>query len=176
MVVKISTQVGNPVIRKKSKAVVSFGLKTTKNTIKNLIDSMRHHNLVGMAAPQIGVNLRIFVTEIRKTKLRKTNETDKVRVFINPKIKKYSKRQVSAYEGCGSVASSGLFGKVMRSYEVAVEAYDENGKKFKLQAKGLLARIIQHESDHLDGKIFLDRLTDTKSLMSRGEYLKTKKS
>lgn len=172
MIIKNTTQIGNPIIRNKSKKVVSFDTKETKTIIKDLIDSMRYHNLVGMAAPQIGKNIRIFVTEIRKTTLRKTKELDSVRVFINPIIKKYSKRQVTAYEGCGSVASARLFGEIKRSEEVIIEAHDEYGEKFRLSASGLLARVIQHEFDHLEGKIFLDRISNTKSLMSREEYLK----
>ena len=78
-----------------------------------------------------------------------------------------SREQVLGYKGCGSVANAGLFGNVKRARSVIVEAFNENGQKFKLSANGLLARIIQHETDHLDGKIFLDRLTDMKSLMSR---------
>jgi len=172
MIIKNPTQVGNPIIRNKSKIITSFYAKETKTIIKNLIDSMRYHNLVGMAAPQIGKNVRIFVTEIRKTTLRKTKELDGVRVFINPTIKKYSKHNVTGFEGCGSVASARLFGEVKRSEEIIIEAYDEQGEKFRLSTNGLLARIIQHEFDHLEGKIFLDRVLNTKSFMSREEYLK----
>ncbi|MGB7957949.1 MAG: peptide deformylase [Minisyncoccia bacterium] len=173
MIVKNATQVGNPIIRKKSASVRGIpNSKKTGRIVRNLIDSMRYHNLVGMAAPQIGINQRIFVSEIRKTKMRRSTGDDPVRVFINPRIMSSSREQVLGYEGCGSVANAGLFGNVKRARSVIVEAFNENGQKFKLSANGLLARIIQHETDHLDGKIFLDRLTDMKSLMSREEYLK----
>ena len=76
---------------------------------------MRYHGLVGMAAPQIGINQRIFVSEIRRTKTRKQQETDPVRVFINPKITNFSRGQEAGYEGCGSVAYAGLFGSVRRA-------------------------------------------------------------
>jgi len=172
MIIKSVAQVGNPIIRKKSKKVTSITSPATKKIVKDLIDSMRSANLVGMSAPQIGRNLRIFVTEIRTTTLRKTKELDNVRIFINPRIVQASKRQVAGYEGCGSVASAGIFGKVPRSAQVTVEAFDEKNKKFVFTAKGLLARVIQHEIDHLDGIIFLDKVADKKSLMSREEYLK----
>jgi peptide deformylase len=173
MVFKRATQVGNPIIRKKSLSVKAIlHSQKTKKILKDLIDSMRYHNLVGMAAPQIGINRRIFVSEIRKTKLRKSNETDPVRIFINPKIISLSRNQVFGYEGCGSVANAGLFGNVRRARSVVVEAFNEKGEKFRLHASDLLARIIQHEIDHLDGKIFLDRLSDMKSIMSREEYLR----
>jgi peptide deformylase len=171
MVIKNTTQVGNPVIRRKSKLVSQFS-RQTKAIVKNLTDSMRYHDLVGMAAPQIGINQRIFVSEIRKTPTRKQREADPIRVFINPKIVSFSRKQTFDYEGCGSVAHGGLFGNVKRAQSVVVEAFDEKGSKFKLRAVGLLARIIQHEADHLEGRVFLDRMSDMKSLMSREEYLR----
>lgn len=172
MIIKSIVQVGNPIIRRKSKRVENFYSPQVKGIIKNLTDTLRHANLVGMAAPQIGHNLRIFLTELRGTTLRKTNKIDKLRVFINPKILRVSKKMISGYEGCGSVASSQIFGKVPRAAKITVEAFDIRGQKFILTATGLLARIIQHENDHLDGIIFLDRVLDKKSLMSREEYIK----
>ncbi len=172
MIIKSVTQVGNPIIRRKSRKVVSVTSKEIKKAVADLIDSMRHANLVGMAAPQIGRNLRIFVTEIRQTTLRKTNESDSVRIFINPRIVHFSKGKSVGYEGCGSVASTNIFGKVSRPAQVTVEALNEKGEKFTLTAKGLLARVIQHELDHLDGVIFLDKVTDTRSLVSKEEYIK----
>lgn len=174
MIIKNTTQVGNPIIRRKSRPVPRANSPATKRIVRNLIDSMRYHGLVGMAAPQIGIDLKIFVSEIRRTKTRKPKESDPVRIFINPEIISRSRRQISGYEGCGSVASSGLFGKVRRPNEVVVAAFDEKGKKFKLRARGLLARIIQHENDHLNGMVFLDRMSSMKDLISREEYLKTK--
>jgi peptide deformylase len=175
MVIRKVTQVGNPIIRRVSKSTPAFTSKKVKKVVRDLVDSMRHHGLIGMAAPQIAVNLRAFVTEIRKTKTRNSGEIEPVRIFLNPKILSYSKNKDIGYEGCGSVASSGLFGRVKRARSVDVEAFGMNGKKFKLRASGLLARIIQHELDHLNGQIFLDKLHDSRSLMSRSEYIKHKK-
>lgn len=174
MIIKRAAQVGNPAIRRKSLAVARVSSTGTRRIIRNLIDSMRYHELVGMAAPQIGINVRIFVSEIRKTEARGPKVLDPVRIFINPKIVGRSSLQAEEYEGCGSVANAGLFGKVRRSENIVVSAKDKNGRRFKLRATGLLARIIQHENDHLDGIIFLDRVSDMKSLMGRAEYLKRK--
>ncbi len=174
MIIKETTQVGNPVIRTKSRGVSNLKSKATQKIIKNLTDSMRHHELVGMAAPQIGESARIFVTEIRETKLRKGDSIDNVdplRVFINPKIVSLSTVQKKGWEGCGSVAAAGLFGMVKRPSSLEIQATDENGQKFRLKAKGLLARVIQHEMDHLNGIIFADKV-DAKTYMSRNEYLK----
>ena len=174
MIIRKATQVGSPLIRAKAKKVSDPKTKETKEVIQNLIDSMRHHELVGMAAPQIGSELRIFVTEIRETTLRKGDSqanTDSLRVFINPRIISCSRKQSKGWEGCGSVASANLFGKVMRPVSLKIEALNEKGEKFQLEAKNLLARVIQHEIDHLNGIVFTDK-ADTKTYMSREEYLK----
>jgi len=177
MVIKEIIQIGNPVIRKKSKKIEIKDIKSVKvkTIIKNLVDSMRHYNLIGISAPQINENLRIFVTEIRQTKNRKTKELDQIRVFINPKITYFSKEKSNGYEGCGSVANSNLFGLVNRPKSITIRAQDIEGEWFEFNAKGLLARVIQHEYDHLDGVLFIDKVTNTKSYMSGSEYIKKNK-
>jgi peptide deformylase len=173
MVIKKTTQIGNSIIRAKAKSVKEIKSPGVQKIVKNLIDSMRFHELVGMAAPQIGESQRIFVTEIRKTVYRKKGkELDSLRVFINPKIISSSSSLAEAYEGCGSVDNAGLFGSVRRAKSLTVEAYDQNGKKFKLIAKGLLARIVQHENDHINGIVFLDRVKNFKTVFEREEYIK----
>ncbi len=156
---KKTTQVGNKLIRSKAKRVSNVRSKATQKIIKDLVDSMRHHELVGMAAPQIGEDVRIFVSEIRKTRLRKKQSIkniNKLRVYINPEIAWSSKDKVSDWEGCGSVAFANLFGKVKRSKKVTIRALDGSGSEFTIKADNLLARIIQHEMDHLSGTIFTD--------------------
>ena len=101
------------------------------------------------------------------------SDVDELRVFVNPKVTSFSESLVSGWEGCGSVAASNIFGKVSRPKSLIVEAYDSNGDKFTLEAKGLLARVIQHEMDHINGVVFTDK-ADTKTYMSRDEYLKMK--
>lgn len=173
MVIRNTTQVGNKLIRTRS-VIVPPTSKAVKKVIKDIIDSMRHHHLVGMAAPQIGKGMRIFVTEIRKTKFRDSRkDLGPLRIFINPELKSVSKKQTMGWEGCGSVAFANLFGMVKRPTSVVVEAYDPKGKKFKIKAKNLLARIIQHEMDHLNGVVFTDEAS-VKTYMSRNEYLKLK--
>lgn len=173
MIIKQATQVGNKIIHSRSTRVKDVKSKSTYTIVKNLVDSMRYHNLVGMAAPQIGKNARIFVSEIRKTKFRKNQKTDTLRVFINPKIISFSKKTVLGWEGCGSVAHSDLFGLVPRAKSITVTAFDEKGDKFTLKAVDLLARIIQHENDHLDGVLFIDK-SDPKTFMSGDEFRKMK--
>lgn len=174
MIIKETTQVDNKVIRSKARKVANPKAKSVQKVITNLVDSMRHHELVGMAAPQIGKDIRVFVTEIRETKLRKgetKKNIDPLRVFINPRVVSSSKVKKSDWEGCGSVASANLFAMVKRSTSIEIEAFDRDGNKFKLKAKNLLAHVIQHEMDHLNGIVFTDR-ADTSTYMSKNEYLK----
>lgn len=172
MAKKKSVQLGDPVIRTRAKVVRDFKSVVVKRTIRDLVDSMRANNLVGMAAPQIGVGLRIFVSEIRTTTYRKNIDApDEVRVFINPRILLRSRASADGYEGCGSVAMAQLFGTVRRPTSVTVRAQHPDGSTFTLTTDDLLARVIQHEVDHLDGIVFLDRITDSRSLVDRDTYI-----
>lgn len=175
MSVKKTYQIGTKVIRSCANEVRKFSNPEIQKTIRDLVDSMRHNNLVGMAAPQIGKGLRIFVSEVRKTKLRKVVKEDKLRIFINPRIVKKTKRQASGFEGCASVAAAGLFGRVRRPGSIEVSAFNAKGQLFRLKASGLLARIIQHEIDHLNGIVFIDHVVDTRTLLDRETYIKSQK-
>lgn len=173
MIKKCATQAGNSIIREVA-APVTFPLPVkAKKIITDLTDTMRFHGLLGMAAPQIGRQSRIFVSEIRKTALRKA-DPDSLRVFINPEIVSSSKKQISDWEGCGSVAFGNLFAKVRRPVSITVVFFNQTGERQELKATGLLARIIQHELDHLDGILFTDT-ADTSTYMSRDEYLKMRR-
>ena len=172
--IRPTTQIGHPVLRKRAKEITLANVKAknVQNLVHDLIDSMRAHDLVGMAAPQIGKGVRVFVTEIRETKARRgLKEADGVRVYINPRIVESSSTQKVLYEGCGSLAHARLFGPVLRPTRVTIEALDERGESFRFTARGLLAKVIQHELDHLDGTICVDRFTDTRRIMDREEYL-----
>ena len=171
MIIKNIVQIGNPILNKKSKFVTDIDAKETQRVVKNLVDSVRYHDLIGIAASQIGEKLRIFVTEVRKTKYRNLNK-DKLRIYINPKITWFSKKQVIIYEGCGSVAYAKLFAPVKRPEKIIIESYDEKGNKFRLKAEGFLSRVIQHEYDHLDGIEFTEKITDMRKIMSSEEYKK----
>ena len=174
MAIKKTFQIGSKLIRSRAKFVKNAQTTNVKKVIRDLVDTMRHENLVGMAAPQIGKKERIFVSEIRKTVIRRNLQKDKLRIFINPRVIKHSKSKIIGYEGCGSVGLANLFGPIKRFREVTVVALDIRGKTFELKAIGLLARIIQHEIDHLDGIVFLDKVKDTRQLLGREEYIKLK--
>ncbi len=128
---------------------------------------------VAIAAPQIGVSMRIFVVSERAFDVSKNaGERRKIKkditkkyghlVFINPVITKISKSKEVMEEGCLSVRYK--YGKIERSDKATVEAYDENGKKFTRGGSGLLAQIFQHETDHLDGVLFIDNAFDVKDI------------
>jgi peptide deformylase len=155
------------------KNVKDVSSKAVQSTITNLVDSMRHYNLVGMSAPQIGQPQRIFVVEVRETTYRKNlNIKEGLKIFVNPKIIGHSDEENIDYEGCGSVDSSGAFGPLKRWNQITIEALDKEGKRFVYQAEGLLARVIQHEYDHLDGILFIDKVEDPKTMIGKEEYLK----
>ncbi len=169
------------VLRKIAKEVPVENIKTPK--IKKILKEMSaalksQHDGVALAAPQIGYLLRIFVVSGRIFEAgfsrnrpprsdpgRSTppSQGEKVKdlVFINPKISKLSREKEWMSEGCLSVRP--LYGKTYRSKKATIVAYDENGKKFIRGASGLLAQIFQHETDHLNGILFIDHAKDVKA-------------
>jgi peptide deformylase len=161
-------QLGSEVIRQKA-AAISFPLgDADSQLIETMIVAMRQKGLVGIAAPQVGQSKRVFVSEIRAN--RRGVAEDALRLFINPEIISYSDEKRVDYEGCGSVADANLFGEVERSLSVTIRYWDKIGTQTEERFEGLLARIVQHESDHLEGIVFTDKLYSTATLMSGSEY------
>ncbi len=119
---------------------------------------------VAIAAPQIGVPLRIFVVSdaILQEADKDYKSAGKDLIFINPTITKLSKQKQNVEEGCLSVRWK--YGKVNRSIKATVKGYDENGKMVERGASGLLAQVFQHETDHLDGILFIDKAYDVKDM------------
>jgi peptide deformylase len=173
MAIREAIQVGDSRLKAHNKVVADFSDPIIKQIVTDLIDSMRSKELlIGLSAPQIGENYKIFVTEPRKTKFRTGDQIDALRVYINPKIISCSSEETIIYEGCGSFISGQLFGPVKRSKEITIEASDLEGKRFQLTCDGILARVIQHEYDHLDGIEFIEKVFDYKKLMNVDFYLK----
>jgi len=163
----------DPVLREVAKEVPLslIGKPKIKKIINDMIIALNaESDGVAIAAPQIGVSLRIFVVSgrifdddfirgqgsIEGDLYKKARQKDMV--FINPILKKISKDKKLLSEGCLSVRP--IYGKVRRATRATVEAYDENGKKVVKDASGLLAHIFQHETDHLDGVLFIDKAKD----------------
>jgi peptide deformylase len=119
--------------------------------IDQMFDAMRLGKGVGLAAPQVGRTIRLFVTYA---------PGDKPRAFINPEIVQTSPEEAVFEEGCLSIP--GVYADVKRSAAIRIQAYNEKGRPFALDADDFLARVILHEYDHLDGKLFIDKLSDMK--------------
>lgn len=171
MAIVTTLQIGDPILKAKNSLVTKFNTKDLKRIIDDLADTMHANKLVGMAAPQIGVNLKVFITEPRKTNARKGNDEDTLRVYINPEVVDESKEKVEIFEGCGSVMRGKLFGPVVRPKIVTIEAYDIAGRKFRMRADGLLGRVIWHENDHMYGKEFLEKVSDYDRMMNLEHYI-----
>jgi len=142
--------------------------------IKNMQHTLIEKKLgIGLAAPQVGKSIALAVISIRPTLHRpKVKEFDLV--LINPKIVKYQGNK-ELWEGCISAGSNGkadLFAKVPRYTKITVSFFDENGKKREETFSGLKAQVIQHETDHLNGVLFVDHVKDTKTFMTYNEYMK----
>ncbi len=138
-------QEGDPVLRKKAEPVKNPKDLEIKELVADMIVTMKETGGIGLAAPQVGASFRIFTVSI----------DNKVYVFINPEVKDFSNDEIPFEEGCLSLKK--IWGPVIRSKKLTIKAIDENGKPVKIRAKGLLARVIQHEMDHLNGKLFIDK-------------------
>ena len=142
-----------PILRRKAHKVTDFG-KDTQKLVDDMIETMRDEPGVGLAAPQVNVSLQLIVIEYPEDDTVEDPEP-KIFVIANPKIVARSEETVMGIEGCLSVPN--LFGEVERSQEIVVQSLNRHGKKQKIHVKGWLARIFQHEMDHLNGILFVDR-------------------
>jgi len=177
MAIRDLLQLGDERLTKENLEIIDFGSEKIKQVIIDLVETMKEKGLVGIAAPQIGENFKIFVTEPRETEFRTKDQADELRVFINPKIVEESAEKVIIYEGCGSVGRSQIFGPVSRPKMITIEASDENGERFSIKCDGILSRVIQHENDHLFGIEFIEKISDYTKLVSPEAYgLKIKDS
>lgn len=167
----------NKILRIKSKEVPvkeigGVKIKRILEEMKNELLAAREKNGVAFAAPQIGYNLKIFIIlsdlvkmskgEIELDEKMSMNKPLEFSVFINPEIIKKSKKNMVVAEGCLSVY--GLEGKVKRAEKLTVKALDENGREFKTVATRILSQAIQHEIDHLDGILFIDKALEIKRI------------
>jgi len=141
---------GDDVLIKKAEAVRDFGPEI-EELAASMLDAMHRGKGIGLAGPQVGRSLRIFVTHV---------EGDKPRAFINPEIVLTSQDEVEYEEGCLSLP--GLYLNLVRPESVRIQAWNEKGRPFTTEAGGLLARVLLHEYDHLDGVLFIDRLSPAK--------------
>lgn len=164
MAVREIVVIEHPVLRRKAKKIGKLTAEHRK-LIEDMIETMRDAPGVGLAAPQIGVSERLIVVEYAE---EEEDEEDappkkkKLYVVINPEIVAASEETVQGTEGCLSVP--GWVGDVMRHEAILVRGLNRNGEKIKIEADGWLARIFQHEIDHLDGVLYIDKLVSKDTL------------
>lgn len=146
------TTIGNPILRTKTQKVDPQELQTDdfSTLIDDMIQTMMTKDGVGLAAPQIGVSKRIFVAATSQGPV----------ALINPEITYYSKKRTKMEEGCLSIP--GVFDDVLRSREIKVKALTVQGEPLEFKAKDFFARVVQHETDHLEGILFVDRIEEQK--------------
>jgi peptide deformylase len=151
----------NPVLRRKARAVDDPNTAATQALIEDMIATMRAAPGVGLAAPQVAVGQRIAVIEYAQPVENAPEDAPppepKLYVVVNPEIVSVSGELVDGSEGCLSIP--GYAGNVQRHTAVTVKALNRKGRPIKIKARGWLARIFQHEIDHLDGVLFIDRAT-----------------
>ena len=157
---------GDPVLREKCEEVTEVN-RGAKDLVADMIATLKNANGLGLAAPQVGVPLRIFIIDLSSIDL-----TESVKVFINPRIEETS-GEVSMEEGC--LSFPGIYQTITRPEKVKVRATGLDGKEFTLGATGMLARAIQHENDHLDGVLFIDYFSSLSRALIKGKLSKLKK-
>src|SRR5690349_9453655 len=159
-------RMGHPVLRERAKAVTPADLRhpLTQKLIDDMIETMHEYHGVGLAAPQIHEGLRVFVALL-------DDEPDKdseAVAVINPELVPNGDATEDGWEGCLSIPD--IRGMVPRFTDITVRALDRNGKKLELRLRKFAARVAQHETDHLDGVLFFDRMTSFESLTYLDEY------
>jgi len=157
-------RIGHPIVRARAKRVDPNVIPSREFQafIDDLVETMHEYDGVGVAAPQVHVGLRVAVLEVPKGGGRGGRRGVPLTVLINPVLTPLSRIVRLDIEGCLSVP--GLRGAVPRFEKVRLEALSRDGKPYSLVASGFHARVIQHECDHLDGQVYLDRMLDMKTL------------
>ena len=164
-------EIGDPRLREKSRTVdpAGFGGAELRELVEDMVDSMHAAGGIGIAAPQIGVSLRVAVIEIDPATTRYPGAAGfPSTVIVNPRVTVLDPAMQSYWEGCLSVPN--LRGLVHRPRAVRVEYVDLEGAPHAIEAEGFLATVFQHELDHLDGVLFVDKVRDTRHLATVENY------
>ena len=173
MAVRKIIRMGHPTLRKVARELTAKELKSPElaRLIDDMIDTLNDSGGIGLAAPQVNEPVRLAIIEIPGGPSRYGDiPSMPLTVFANPRIEVVDPAAAGYWEGCLSVP--GLRGFVERPQFVRVTYQDLRGAKHVLELKGFLATVFQHEFDHLDGKLYIDRMTDPTKLMFEEEYLR----
>jgi len=166
-------RMGHPVLRARARPVdpAEIASPRIQNLIDSMFETMQEYQGVGLAGPQVHESLRLFVAGFPPRRgAQEADDEDRVplMVLINPEIKVVGSATADDWEGCLSIPD--IRGRVTRALEIDVRAYDRRGRRIDMHAGGFTARVIQHETDHLDGILFLDRMKSFETLSFLEEY------
>jgi peptide deformylase len=158
-------RMGHPVLRERARAADPTEVRTAvfQKLIDDMIETMIEYEGIGLAAPQVHESVRLFVAGVEGS-----GENLKILPFINPIVTPTNDEIVEDWEGCLSIPD--IRGKVPRPREVVIKALDRRGKPFELALKNYPARVVQHETDHLDGVLFFDRMKAFETLTFMEEF------
>jgi peptide deformylase len=169
-------RMGHPVLRTPARAVERSEFKSAavQRLIDDMIDTMTEYHGVGLAAPQVHESLRLFVAAFDPTQPEPDEDDESEAqqpepiVLINPDLTPLGDEIVEEWEGCLSIPD--IRGRVPRARDIRVRAYDRHGERLDLRLRDYAARVVQHETDHLDGVLFFDRMRSLESLAFLDEY------
>ena len=173
MAVRKIIRMGHPTLRKRARELTPAELKSPELTrlVADMVDTLHDYGGIGLAAPQVNEPVRLAIIEIGGGPSRYGEIPQlPLTVFVNPEIEIVNEKAAGYWEGCLSVP--GLRGFVERPQHVRVSYQDLEGARHTLELKGFLATVFQHEFDHLDGKLYIDRIRDPSKLAYDEEYLK----
>jgi peptide deformylase len=162
-------RIGFPALRRACRPVPEHSLKNAEFSrfLKSMVQTMRGAQGVGLAANQVGVDLRAIVLECRASRRYPEAPSFPLQHYVNPRIVKASRQMVTDWEGCLSIP--GYRGLVPRHASIVVEAVRPDGHKMRRRVSGFEARVFQHEIDHINGKVYVDRMPDMRTLMHEDE-------
>ncbi len=171
MILKVA-RLGHPVLRQIAAPLPPDRITTAavQQFIDDMIATMHEYDGAGLAAPQVHVSQQIVVMKVAKNPRYPEAPDIPLTVYINPEITPLTEVMDEDWEGCLSVP--GMRGRVPRYTHIRLRAYDRHGKRVDFVAEDFHARVIQHECDHLQGKVYIDRMRDTSSLMFLEEFMK----
>jgi peptide deformylase len=163
------SQLGNPVLRQIAQPVENLHSSEMQTLIDRLMATLVKSNGVGIAAPQVAASVQLLIVASRPNPRYPTAPQMEPTVMVNPRLLSHSEEQVKDWEGCLSIP--GIRGLVPRYREIEVEYFDRQGNPHRQVFADFVARIFQHEADHLMGRVFLDRLESVQDIITDQEYL-----
>lgn len=163
-------RLGHPILRQVAEAIPVSAIRSPEiqRLIDDMVETLREHDGAGLAAPQVHVSKRLCVIEVQQNPRYPDAPEIPLAIYINPVWTSLTEEIEEDWEGCLSVPD--MRGKVPRYTAVRLEAYGRDAKKVNLVAKEFQARVIQHETDHLEGKVYLDRMRDFSTLTHLAEW------